>query len=125
MIHKIKLYYSTSDADAFHDWLTDWNATKDGNTNDEIDNNIPANTTTPEDSNIEYYRVELTYQSSHDPTVLLQEPYQKLTELCEWARVGYHKCDHDNLKKSHDCSFDDADIDEHGDIPDAISSLSS
>jgi hypothetical protein len=123
MIHKIRLYYSTTGSQTFHDWLTDWNATKDGDTNDAIDNSIPANTTTPEDRNIEYYTETLTYQSSHDPTVLLEGPYTKLTEVCGWARVGYHKCDHDNPQKSHDCSFNDADIYEHGDIPDAIPSL--
>jgi hypothetical protein len=98
--HRIHLYYATdgvtTDPDTgFHSWLQDWNDIFDTETADEVSNSIPNAPTEPQDpTNEAYYRAELTYASSEDPLVILEDPYYALVDYCSWSRVGYHACDH-------------------------------
>jgi hypothetical protein len=98
--HRIRLYYSTDgvtdDLDTgFHSWLEDWNSIFDTDTADEVLNSIPDVPVEPQDpTNESYYRAELTYASSEDPLIILEDPYFALTDYCSWSRVAYHKCDH-------------------------------
>jgi hypothetical protein len=79
----------------FHSWLQDWNDIFDTDTADEVSNSIPDTPQQPNDpSNEEYYRAELTYASSENPIVILEDPYYALVNYCSWSRVGYHACDH-------------------------------
>jgi hypothetical protein len=98
--HRIHLFYSTdgitdSPDTGFHSWLTDWNTNFDTDTADEVSNSIPDAPQQPQDpTNETYYRAELTYASSEDPLVILEDPYYALADYCSWSRVGYHACDH-------------------------------
>jgi hypothetical protein len=98
--HRIRLFYSTDgvidDANTgFHSWLKDWNTIFDTDTAGEVTNSIPDAPQQPQDPiNEPYYRAELTYASSEDPLVILEDPYYALIDYCSWSRVGYHACDH-------------------------------
>jgi hypothetical protein len=120
MIHRIGLYYSTTGADAFHDWLTIWKADLDGDTADAVDNTIPSEPTSSMESDIEYYSVSMTFASHEDPLIVLEEPYTKLVELCEWSRVGYHACQHDEDNPG-DCAWNAENIPaDNGTVPDPV-----
>jgi hypothetical protein len=98
--HRIRLFYSTDGVTddpetGFHSWLEDWNAIFDNTTTDEVTNVIPDAPEQPQDpANEPYYKTELTYTSSEDPLVILEDPYYALVDYCSWSRVGYHACDH-------------------------------
>jgi hypothetical protein len=119
-VHRIKLYYSTTDAEMFHSWLTDWDASRDGDTGDEVTNEIPDVPVTPRvKSNDEYFSATLSYDFAEPPTEVLKEPYHALTEHCDWSRVGYHECDHDE-SNPEPCAFIDYHVLEDGTVPDHI-----
>jgi hypothetical protein len=122
-VHKIRLFYSHSGADDFHSWLTQWHESIKTDTADKITNKTPSVSVSRLDGN-EYYTATLTYPSDENLTVVLEEPYKKLTEYCDWSKVGYHKCDDvsDNPNKS-DCHYLENKIHRDGDIPEHIPSL--
>jgi hypothetical protein len=123
MFHWIRLYHSTTGSDSFYSWLADWDAARDSDTADEVTNEIPDAPVTPrEDSNAEYYTATLSYDFSEPPTEVLKEPYHALTEHCDWCRVGYHECDHDE-DDPEPCAFTDDHVLEHGTIPDHVPTL--
>jgi hypothetical protein len=120
MIHRIRLYYSTTGADAFHEWLTTWKADLDGDTADAVSNNIPDAPTSPQNSDLEYYSVSMTFASHEDPLVVFKDPYGKLVECCEWSRVGYHACQHDEANPG-DCTWKAENIPaDNGTVPDPV-----
>jgi hypothetical protein len=117
MIHRIRFYYSAAGAPAFHVWLQAWKQNLDGDTRDAVANNIPSDTVSPLNADIEYYAVSLTFDFNEDRGVVFTKPYQKLKEHCDWCRIAYHECEHDEQTAS-DCSWES--VNEHGDIPDAV-----
>jgi hypothetical protein len=122
-VHRIQLYYSTTDAQTFHSWVADWNSTRDGDTGDELTNKIPDVPVDPrDDSNAEYYSAMLSYDFAEPPTEVLKDPYHALVDLCDWCRVGYHECDHDE-DNPEPCAFTDDHVLEHGTIPDHVPTL--
>jgi hypothetical protein len=123
--HRIHLYYATdgitNDSDTgFHSWLTDWNAIFDTDTADEVTNSIPNAPIEPQDStNESYYRAELTYDSSEDPLVILEDPYYALVNYCSWSRVAYHACDH-GYANDDGCQWREENIREDPPVPDHV-----
>jgi hypothetical protein len=120
MIHRIRLYYSTTGSDAFHDWLTTWKADLDGDTADAVENNIPDASMSPRNNDLECYAVSMTFASHEDPLVVLEDPYGKLVECCEWSRAGYHACQHDEANPG-DCTWKAENIPpDNGTVPDPV-----
>jgi hypothetical protein len=120
MIHRIRLYYSTSGADTFHDWLTTWKADLDGDTADAVDNNIPDTPTSPENSDLEHYSVSMTFASHEDPLVVLEDPYGKLVDHCEWSRAAYHACNHGYDGDDDSCQWREENIREDPPVPEHV-----
>jgi hypothetical protein len=124
-IDKIRLFYSVTGADQFHQWLQQWHESVATETTDLIINDIPdAPILRPGADDAEYYTVSLTYPSEETPTKKLEQPYQKLVEYCEWSKVGYHECSDvpDNPTKSN-CHYPEDKIQRDGNIPEYIPSL--
>jgi hypothetical protein len=98
--HRIRLYYATdavtTDPETgFHSWLKDWNSIFNTDTADEVMNSTPDSSIEPQDPTQEpYYKAELSYDSSEDPLVILEDPYYALVQYSSWSRVGYHACGH-------------------------------
>jgi hypothetical protein len=124
--HRIHLYYSTDgitdDPDTgFHSWLQDWNSIFDTDTADEVLNSIPDTPQQPQDpANESYYRTELTYASSEDPLVILEDPYYALVDYCSWSRVAYHACDHGYAVDDDGCQWREENIREDPPVPDHV-----
>jgi hypothetical protein len=90
----------------------------DGDTADAVSNNIPDATKSSQNSDLEYYSVSMTFASHEDPLVVLEDPYGKLVELCDWSRVGYHACQHDETDPGN-CEWDKI-PDDNGTVPDPV-----
>jgi hypothetical protein len=123
--HRIHLYYATDgitdDPDTgFHSWLQHWNDIFDTDTADEVSNSIPDVPFEPQDPTDEaYYTAQLTYASSGDPLVILEDPYYALVGYCSWSRVGYHACDH-GYDDDDSCQWRDENIREDPPVPDHV-----
>jgi hypothetical protein len=119
-VHRIHLFYSAAGSTAFHNWLADWDDARDGDTGDELTNEIPDAPVTPrDDSNAEYYSATLSYDFGEPPTEVLREPYHALTDHCDWGRLGYHECDHDE-SDPEPCAFTSDHVLEDGAVPDHV-----
>jgi hypothetical protein len=124
--HRIRLFYSTDgitdDPDTgFHSWLKDWNLIFETDTADEVLNSTPDAPTEPQDpTNESYYRAELTYASSEDPLVILEDPYYALVNYCSWSRVGYHACDHGYDDNENGCQWRKENIREDPPVPEHV-----
>jgi hypothetical protein len=96
MIHRVRLHYSTTGSQTFHDWLTQWQSHKPTDTADSVVNDIPESPVSVQpDTDDDYYAVSLSYEFSMSVETVFREPYQALSDYCEWHRVGYHACTHD------------------------------
>jgi hypothetical protein len=123
--HRIHLYYATDGitddpGTGFHSWLQDWNDIFATDTADEVSNSIPDAPTEPRDpTNESYYTTKLTYASSEDPLVILEDPYYALVDYCSWSRVAYHACDH-GYDDEDDCQWRDENIREDPPVPEHV-----
>jgi hypothetical protein len=122
-VNRITLYYSVVGSETFHSWLTDWDSDRDSDTGDELTNEIPDAPVTPRDeSNAEYYTVALSYDFAEPPAEVLKEPYHALVDYCDWSRIGYHECQHDE-NNPKPCAFIDDHVIEDGTVPDHVPAL--
>jgi hypothetical protein len=124
-VHKIKLFYPSTGSDQFHQWLQNWHESIGTETTDLINNQRPDSTFSQLGADTtEYYTVTFTYPSYEGRSEILEKPYQKLVECCEWSKVGYHECGDvpDNPDKS-DCHYPEHKIHREGEIPNDIPSL--
>jgi hypothetical protein len=123
-IHKIRLYYSVTGSDQFHQWIEQWHDSVNTETSDLITNEIPNSTISRINIDAEYYGVTFTYPLSENATEVLEQPYQKLVEYCDWSKVGYHECDDvaDNTVNS-DCNYPEDKIYRDDDVPVYVPSL--
>jgi hypothetical protein len=121
VVHRIKLYYSTTGATALHDWIKDWESNHETGTDDGLptfSERIPVEPVTPQDStNEEYYSVSLSFEFSEDLQTIFEEPYAALQTNCSWSRIGYHECEHDETDPSP-CSWEQELT--HGIVPDHV-----
>jgi hypothetical protein len=124
-VHKIRLFYSVRGADQFHQWLQQWHESVVTETTDLITNDIPdAPISRPGADDAEYYTVTLSYPLKERPTEMLEQPYQKLIEYCDWSKVGYHQCgDVPNNSIKSGCHYPKDKIYTDGDVPNHIPSL--
>lgn len=91
-------------------------------TDSEVTNEVPSSTTTTalDGSGTEHYRVELAFEWSEDKSIILDQLDQYAAAYCDWHRLGYHVCDHDESDRSG-CSWDE--IRENGTVPSNIPTL--
>lgn len=94
VIHRIRAHYSVNGADAFHQWLVDWNSSQDHETDDSVVNAKPDAPIETENGE-KYYQVSLSFNWTDGQFDVLEEPYLKLAELTDWSRVVHHRCEHD------------------------------
>lgn len=95
-IHRARLFYSTTGAASFHQWLSTWLTNMTPWEADEVGNEAPSETSAAGvDGGTEHYRVELAFEWSHDKAIIIQQLDQYLAAYCDWHRLGYHVCTHD------------------------------
>jgi len=53
-----------------------------------------------------HYRGDFRFEDTDDADALRKEIAQTLTHYCDWWRVGYHRCSHDE-DNAESCSWDE------------------
>lgn len=94
-IHRVRLYYSNTGATSFHGWLSTWLTNMQPWSGGEVANSVPDAPTSPFDSDLKYYSVELAFDWSEDKSIILDQLDGYVSAYCDWSRLGYHVCDHD------------------------------
>jgi predicted Zn-dependent protease len=123
--HKIKLYYSVTGADRFHQSLQQLHDSVNTETTDLIINEVPDSPVSKlNQKDSEYYTLTLNYPPNENPIEILEQINQELVKYCDWSQVGYHKCEDvsDNPAKTN-CLRSEDKIHRDGDIPKYIPSL--
>lgn len=120
MIHRTRLYYSTTGAASFHAWLSQWLINMSPWAAPEVTNEVPESPTTPIDGGDDYYVVELAFEWAEDRAHILDNLSQYAAAYCEWHRIGYHECTHDGT--GGPCSW--AEQRESGTVPEYIEDMS-
>jgi len=105
--HRVRLFYSTTGASGFHDWLSVWLTNMGPWASDEVTNEVPQNTVTAgvDGTGTEYYRVELAFDWTEGKAIILDNLDGYAASYCDWHRIGYHVCTHDDAD-TQPCSWE-------------------
>jgi len=119
-VHRIRLYHSTAGAQSYHDWLETWLINMEPWADPEVSNDVP---TLREQMGRggQYYQTELAFEWSEDRAIILDQLSQYAASYCDWYRIGYHECAHDD-DDAEPCSWDEQR--ENGTAPDHIKDMS-
>jgi len=123
-VHRVRLCYSVAGAESFHGWLGTWLTNMSPWDADEVTNGVPTETTTALASDAEWYQVELAFDWAEDKAIIVDQLDGYLGSYCDWHRLGYHVCTHDEDNPSP-CSWDtDSNLPrESGAVPDRVPAL--
>lgn len=119
-VHRVRLYHSTDGAQSYHDWLGQWLNNVDAALQSEIDNEPPTIEQT-EDEKQEWYSGNLAFEWDEGKAHILDNIDQYAAAYCNWHRIGYHECSHDEENLTP-CSWDEQR--ENGTVPDDIPDMS-
>jgi hypothetical protein len=97
-VHRMRLCYSTSGAESFRTWFTNWQLNTHTETDDGVTNEIPDSPWNPSPAiGDPHYRVDLSFPESKNAAKLIQEISDALAGYCEWSRLAYHQCPHEKV----------------------------
>jgi len=119
-IHRIRLFHSTQGAQAYHDWLETWLTNMQSWDADEVTNTAPTERDPLADGASPYYSGDLAFAWSEDRAVIEDQLSQYAAAYCDWYRLGYHVCTHDE-DEPQPCTWDS--VNESGVVPDHILEL--
>lgn len=118
-VHQVRLFHSEAGAGGFHDWLETWLTNMTPRSADEVTNEPPT-LTTPIDGGAPYYSGDLAFAWSEDKNIIMDQLTGYLDAYCEWWRLGYHVCSHDEENPTP-CAWEDGD--EGGAVPNHVRTL--
>jgi len=118
-VHRVRLIHSTAGASSYHGWLDQWLTNMAPWTDPEVTNELPT-LREQVDGDGEYYQTELAFEWSEDKATILDQLDQYAVAYCDWHRIGYHVCTHDE-EEPQPCSWDEQR--ESGQVPDYIPSF--
>lgn len=98
-IHRVRLRYSETGAQSFNGWLETWLVNMQPWA--ERPNEVPALREEPS----AHYGGDLTFAWSEDKSIILDQLDGYLSAYCDWYRIWYHICDHDESERGN-CSWD-------------------
>jgi hypothetical protein len=104
-IHRVRLYHSTTGASGYHGWLSTWLMNMAPWADPEVSNDLPTVRDPLDSDNAEYYNGELAFEWSEDRAIILDNLDQYAASYCDWHRIGYHECTHDD--DGGPCSWDE------------------
>lgn len=119
-IHRTRLFYSTAGGGSFHGWLGTWLANMSPWEAPDVTNSVPNGPLSTVDSNTDYYAIELAFDWSEDKSHILDNLDQFLDAYCDWHRIGYHVCTHDETDPTP-CTWEETR--ESGSVPAYVPSL--
>jgi hypothetical protein len=120
MIHAYRIYAQNPagvSKEEANQIIDDWKAQNTPWTEDPADHNLSASNTELDGSGTEHYVGTVRFEFSDDSDQLTQDIKYGLSGVVEWARIGYHKCDHDE-DSGTGCSWDSST--EIGTVPDDV-----
>lgn len=115
-IHRVRLFHSTTGSGSYHGWLGTWLTNMQPWADPEVSNELPTERD-PIDGGGTYYQTELAFEWSEDRSIILDQLDQYADAYCEWHRIGYHECSHDD-EGGGPCSWDERR--ENGPVPSHI-----
>ena len=98
-IHRVRLRYSEAGAQSFNGWLSTWLVNMQPWA--ERPNDVPSQRERPGP----HYRGDLTFAWTEEKSIILDQIEGYLSSYCDWYRIGYHVCDHDEADRG-DCVWD-------------------
>jgi len=100
-IHRVRLRYSEAGAQSFHGWLSVWLTNMSPWA--ERPNEVPTLREQPS----AHYGGDLTFEWSEDKSIILDQLDGYLAAYCDWYRLAYHVCNHDDSDRTPDdgCTF--------------------
>lgn len=104
MIHRVRLFHSTTGASSFHNWLETWLTNMQPWADPEVENTLPTERE-PALADGPYYQTELAFEWTEDRAIILDNLDQYAAAYCDWHRIGYHECTHDGT--GGPCSWDE------------------
>ena len=118
-IHRVRLYHSTTGASSYHGWLDQWLLNMSPWEDPEVTNELPTLREHLE-TGAEYYQTEIAFEWSEDRAIILDNLDQYAASYCDWHRIGYHVCTHDD--NGGPCSWDEQR--QNGSVPNYIPDMS-
>jgi hypothetical protein len=112
-VHRVRLVHSVTGADSYHGWLDQWLTNMQAWDAPEVTNDVPT-LREPIDGSDSYYQGELAFAWSEDKAIILDNIHQYAQSYCDWHRIAYHVCTHDETDPQP-CSWDD--VRENGVVP--------
>jgi len=119
-VHAYRIYAEKPDGvteKKANDIIDEWKKQNTPWTDDPADHNLSATNTKPDKIGTECFVGTVRFEFSDDATQLTQEIKYGLSGVVGWARIGYHKCDHDE-DSGTGCSWDSSS--EFGVVPDDV-----
>lgn len=114
--HRVNIFHSVGGSSDFHAWLEQWLTNMEPWSYEGVDNDIPTKTE-DEGTGDEYYSGTLAFDWDEDKAHILDNLDGYAEAYCDWHRILYHVCDHDENPPTP-CSWED--VRENGDVPDYI-----
>lgn len=114
--HRLRLYHSTAGAESYHAWLDQWLTNMQLWDAPEVTNSAPT-LREPLNADTKYYGGDLAFAWSEDEAIILDQLSQYADAYCDWYRIGYHFCDHDEDNPTP-CAWEQTI--ESGTVPDGV-----
>jgi hypothetical protein len=112
-VHRVRLLHSTAGKNDYHAWLNTWLTNMTPWSDPEVPNDLPS-LRTQIDGSGEWYQTELAFEWTEDRAIILDNLAQYASSYCDWHRIAYHVCTHDE-ENGGPCSWDE--VRENGTIP--------
>lgn len=122
-VHRVRLYHSTTGASSYHDWLSQWLNNVDAALQSEVDNEPPILREQTGSERDDYYMGDLAFHWNEGKAHILDNLDLYAASFCDWHRILYESCTHDEGDERESCSRDEKR--ENGTIPDYIEDLDS
>lgn len=104
-VHRVRLFHSADGAEDYHTWLGQWITNMQPWEDPEVTNELPT-IREPIDGGEDYYQTELAFEWGENRAIILDNLDEHATIHCEWHRIGYHECTHDETDPTP-CSWDE------------------
>jgi len=114
--HRIRIWHSETGSSGYHGWLDTWLTNMQPWSHDEVDNTLPE-LTSDIDGNNQYYQGELAFDWNEDKAIILDNLDQYMASYCDWHRLKYHVCEHDE-ENGGACNWEETR--ENGTVPSYI-----
>ena len=118
VVHRFRLYHSTTGAQSLHDWLGQFTLNVNAALGNELSEDLPTLTETIDGET--YYQGDLAFEWSEGKAQLFDNFDAYAASYCDWHRIGYHECTHDGT--GGPCSWDEQR--ESGTVPSHIPDMS-